>query len=62
MDVEGQIPPILPLQKGGIPLFGKEGLALLDTASPVHLWPNGNLSNRVKGDFCNDVSSQLWTP
>ena len=26
MDVEDQIPPTLPLQKGGIPLFGKEGV------------------------------------
>ncbi len=26
MDVEDQIPPTLPLQKGGIPLFSKEGL------------------------------------
>jgi hypothetical protein len=26
MDTEDEIPPSLPLQKGGIPLFGKEGL------------------------------------
>ena len=26
MDTKGQIPPDLPLLKGGIPLFGKEGL------------------------------------
>jgi hypothetical protein len=25
MDVEDQIPPALPLKKGEIPLFGKEG-------------------------------------
>ena len=27
IDTGDQIPPSLPLQKGGIPLFGKEGLA-----------------------------------
>jgi hypothetical protein len=26
MDSENQIPPALPLQKGGFPLFGKKGL------------------------------------
>jgi len=26
MDAQDQIPPALPLPKGGIPLFGKEGL------------------------------------
>jgi hypothetical protein len=26
MDMEDQIPPSLPFPKGGIPLFGKEGL------------------------------------
>ena len=26
VDIEDKIPPALPLPKGGIPLFGKEGL------------------------------------
>jgi hypothetical protein len=26
MDLEDLIPPPLPLEKGGIPLFGKEGI------------------------------------
>src|SRR5512135_535899 len=26
IDIKDEIPPSLPLQKGGIPLFGKEGL------------------------------------
>ena len=25
LDIEGKIPPILPLQREGFPLFGKEG-------------------------------------
>ena len=40
MGIEDQIPPILPLQKGGI--------------SP--LWQRG-----ARGDFRNDLSSQLST-
>jgi len=49
MDVEDQIPPTLPLQKGGIPLFGKEGLGEIFTT--ICLFNYGLLSN------CNALSS-----
>jgi hypothetical protein len=45
MDVEDQIPPTLPLQKGGIPLFGKEGLGEIFTT--ICLFNYGLLSNYV---------------
>jgi len=46
MDVEDQIPPTLPLQKGGIPLFGKEGLGEIFTT--ICLFNYGLLSNLKK--------------
>ena len=43
MDVEDQIPPTLPLQKGEFPLFGKEGLGEIFTT--ICLFNYGFLSN-----------------
>jgi hypothetical protein len=44
-----QIPPSLPLLKGGIPLFGILFLSL-------------DRQKGVRGDFQKNMSSQLWTP
>jgi hypothetical protein len=35
---EDEIPPSLPLQKGGIPLFEKEGLGEILGEQPGQLW------------------------
>jgi len=45
MNGEGQIPPTLPLQKGGIPLFGKEGLG--EIFATICLFNYGLLSKYV---------------
>ena len=50
MDIGGQIPPILPL-------LAAQALAQRAKGRNSPLWQRG-----VGGDFCNDVSSQLWIP
>jgi hypothetical protein len=52
MDTKEQIPLDLPLLKGGIPLFGKEGL-------PACAKP---LRRRQGGDFRKNMSFQLGPP
>ncbi len=49
MNVEDEIPPTLPLQKGGIPPLW-------------HPFPVFNRQRGVRGDFYNNMSFQLWTP
>ncbi len=57
MDVEDQILPILPLQKGGIPLFGKEGLG--EIFATMCLLNYGFLSNSLHPEPRAELGSVL---
>jgi hypothetical protein len=43
-DTEDKIPPSLPLEEGGIPLFGKEGLG--EIFKRIYLFNHGLLSKQ----------------
>jgi hypothetical protein len=69
MDPKGQIPPDLPLLKGGIPLSGifflfldkQRGVTCLREAPPSRALCGGQALRRRQGGDFQKMSLKLWT-